>query len=634
MPRRVLLIEPDYKNKYPPMGLMKIATYYKQLGDNVRFFKGDLRDLMVALLCEDLIKILKAIKPKVQWVKYKPNLLKFIRYGRISDIPEGKHFTNSDVMDNVEFFRDKFKAKEYFENPRFDVVCITTLFTFHWKITIETINFAKLLCKNASCVFVGGVAATILSNYIEAETGIRPIAGILDKPGVLDKKNKTIIDTLPLDYSILHEIDYRYPVTDAYFTYTTRGCVNTCPFCAVPILEPEYQEYISLHKQLNITKKRFGEQRNLLLLDNNVLASSCFDEIIDEIKKSGFKQGATYLPPNPYAIAIRNLRSGINDRAYINICVELFEELLQKLKRHSLCKETTIYHKVYKKICDVNCDQNYTATKKAILNLNAFIAPIYKKYAYRPFARQRYVDFNQGVDARLITAENMHKLSEVNIRPLRIAFDHWGAKKTYERAVRTAVQAGITHMSNYMLYNFNDKPVELYRRMALTVNLCEELDIAIYSFPMKYHPIDDPAYFKNREFIGKFWCRKYIRAIQAVLTSTHGKIGRGKQFFEAAFGRNEEEFEEILLMPEAFIIKRFEHDEAMRKRYPEKCKKSYKYTLKTTDEWRKKFNRLSLEKRKMAIEIICENKFDDFDICCKDKTISNVLAFYKISRDE
>ena len=37
---RVLLVEPNYKNKYPPMGLMKISTYHKMLGDNVQFVKG------------------------------------------------------------------------------------------------------------------------------------------------------------------------------------------------------------------------------------------------------------------------------------------------------------------------------------------------------------------------------------------------------------------------------------------------------------------------------------------------------------------------------------------------------------------------------------------------------------------
>ena len=31
MKRKVLLVEPNYKNKYPPMGLMKIATYYRDM---------------------------------------------------------------------------------------------------------------------------------------------------------------------------------------------------------------------------------------------------------------------------------------------------------------------------------------------------------------------------------------------------------------------------------------------------------------------------------------------------------------------------------------------------------------------------------------------------------------------------
>ena len=47
MNREILLIEPNYKNKYPPMGLMQISTYYKNLGDKVTFFKGDLKDLVL-----------------------------------------------------------------------------------------------------------------------------------------------------------------------------------------------------------------------------------------------------------------------------------------------------------------------------------------------------------------------------------------------------------------------------------------------------------------------------------------------------------------------------------------------------------------------------------------------------------
>ena len=54
---------------------------------------------------------------------------------------------------------------------------------------------------------------------------------------------------------------------------------------------------------------------------------------------------------------------------------------------------------------------------------------------------------------------------------------------------------------------------------------------------MKYHPISDPEYFKNRDYLGEHWNRKFIRAVQAVLNSTKGKIGNGVEFFEEAFGR-------------------------------------------------------------------------------------------------
>src|SRR6266702_5266171 len=41
--KRILLIEPGYKNKYPPLGLMKIAAYHGPYGkrDYVKFIKGE-----------------------------------------------------------------------------------------------------------------------------------------------------------------------------------------------------------------------------------------------------------------------------------------------------------------------------------------------------------------------------------------------------------------------------------------------------------------------------------------------------------------------------------------------------------------------------------------------------------------
>ena len=73
---------------------------------------------------------------------------------------------------------------------------------------------------------------------------------------------------------------------------------------------------------------------------------------------------------------------------------------------------------------------------------------------------------------------------------------------------------------------------------------------------MKYHPL----YGENshdRNYIGVHWNRKYIRAIQAILNSTKGKVGKGVEFFGEAFGHTEKEYLELLEMPETFILYRF-----------------------------------------------------------------------------
>ena len=93
---------------------------------------------------------------------------------------------------------------------------------------------------------VGGIMSTLLPNEVYEATGIHPFEGLLNHPGDIDKGDTRIIDTLPLDYSILEEIDYKYPANNAYFAYMTRGCINHCAFCAVPKLEPHYCDYIGL----------------------------------------------------------------------------------------------------------------------------------------------------------------------------------------------------------------------------------------------------------------------------------------------------------------------------------------------------------------------------------------------------
>ena len=623
--RKVLLIEPNYKNKYPPMGIMKLATYYRSRGDDVRFYKGDLKSLAVDLICEDLLNHLQIIRPDIFWNKYYPTLFDFIKLGRYSILDVDPIFEDEFVLNAVKEYRQKYKQKDYFTNPKFDKVGITTLFTFYWKITIDTINFSKQLCKNEEDVMVGGIMSTLLPNEVFEATGIHPHIGLLDKPGVIDPDDSRIIDRLPLDYSILDEIDYIYPANNAYFAYMTRGCINKCTFCAVPTLEPAYCNYISLKEQINYTREHFGEQKDLLLMDNNVLASNDYNRIIEEIIDCGFGAGAKYTPSNEYDIAIKNLKSEYNNLAYIKKTIKLYKKLVTKLDDQEK-------NELYIKLKESNCLYDYTATRESILDLDSYIRPLYEK-TFKPTKKKRIIDFNQGIEGKLVTDEKMKKLSETNIFPLRIAFDHWGLEKTYTKAIRSAAKNGIRNLSNYMLYNYQDKPEELYYRMRLTVDLCEELDASIYSFPMKYHPINDPDFFMNRDYIGKHWNRKFIRAIQAILNSTKGKIGKGLSFFEEAFGSNIDEYNRLLWMPETFIIYRRQYDKNLRDKLADSYTKKYGIESDLANEWWDKFKSLNSKQLEEAKSIIALNKFKDGDYDCNNPQVEEVLSYYKITRN-
>ena len=620
MNRKVLLIEPNYKNKYPPMGLMKIATYYRRCNDDVRFFKGDLKKFAAQLLCEEFCS--KIGEPSLR--KLFPKLAEFIKIGKYSSLDAIPDFRGSEYEEIIKTYRRKYKNKEF---AQFDVVGVTTLFTFYWKQTVDTINYAKNFCKPNGKMLVGGIASTILPEYIYEETGIKPHIGLLDKQGDLDEDNTDIIDELPLDYSILEEVDYEYPAHNAYFGYMTRGCPRNCAFCAVKTLEPQYKNYIGIKHQIEYVDEHFGAQKDLLLMDNNVFASKCFGQIIDEIKECGFEKGATYVPPSEYDIAIKNLKKGYNSRAYIKKIIKLYDKIAEKLSEVESGE-------FYLRREEHGLLYVETATCEEIYAFDGNIRPLYDKFFHKS-KRARYIDFNQGLDARLATKEKMKKLSEINIRPLRIAFDHCDPKSvdSYVNAVKNAAECGIMELSNYLLYNFEDKPEELYYRMKINIELCEELGVTIYSFPMKYHPISDPEFFMNRDYLGEHWTRKFIRAVQAVLNSTKGKIGKGAEFFEEAFGHDLDEFYKILWMPETFIIYRRKYDQKLRERLADRYKNHSSEDCDLANEWWTKFCSLPTEKLEIAQAIISLNKFKEGDYECTDKEILDVLSYYSITRD-
>ena len=559
---------------------------------------------VIERIADRCIEEFNYIDSTIDWFLKRDEFIEYIKT-RKKEVIERLAIERSDMelilLAKLDDWKNYYWKGTWKDNPEWDRVGVTTLFTFYWDITVETINFAKLLVKKKKDLMVGGVLASIQPKELEEATGIKPWVGILGKPGVLDKGDTQIIDNLPLDYSILDEIEYKYPMSNAFYGYMTRGCIRHCAFCAVPTLEDKYIPYIPLKDRLDAVREVYGDQKDLLLMDNNVLASENLKDIIDDIVASGFGKGAKFVQPDMLEISIRNLQNGVNDRAYIRKSQALIAEFYQKLKP---MKGDESYE-VYKVMARYHINKLATTKKENLIAAYEEIKDIYKRHQH-PVPRARYVDFNQGVDARLFTEEIVELLSRIAIRPLRIAFDDIKTFPSYNKAIRMSAAAGLKDFSNYLLYNFVDKPLDLYQRLRINVELCDELNVNIYSFPMKYHPIrkgkdDAEDLSHNRDYIGKHWNRKYIRAIQAILNSTKGKVGKGITFFLEAFGNDETEYMELLEMPETFILYRF-----FFKWLDEKGSMG-------TDHWRQCWshcmNTLPEDEKQLVLDIIHTNTF-------------------------
>jgi len=203
--------------------------------------------------------------------------------------------------------------------------------------------------------------------------------------------------------------------------------------------------------------------------------------------------------------------------------------------------------------------------------------------------RQRSVDFNQGIDARLIAARPSlaDGLSRLCLHPVRLAFDFMRMRKPYIRAVEILAERGFFKFTNYMLFNFNDSPKDLFDRLMVNAALNQRLGIRITGFPMRFVPMKQV----KRDHVSDKWHWRYLRGIQCVLLATRGLVGTDPDFVKAAFGATHEEFLEILAMPDRYIIFREQHRN------------------KEAREWGRLYRRLSEASRHEFLELLADLRF-------------------------
>jgi len=151
-------------------------------------------------------------------------------------------------------------------------IYITSLFTWDLDSVVKSIRFYQDAFPRTE-IHVGGVAASVLPNYIRKATGINPHVGLLAEA-----------EECPPDYS--------QPFgrkLNASITFTSRGCPRNCRFCSVKIHEPTFNVCNDWERNLNLKFSR------IIFWDNNWLASPNLKNDCQKIKHLGkivdFNQG-------------------------------------------------------------------------------------------------------------------------------------------------------------------------------------------------------------------------------------------------------------------------------------------------------------------------------------------------------
>ena len=245
---KVLLVEPTYRKNtysvikkrtsaevgkkkisdgslwYPPIGLMKLSTFHKNRGDEVKFVIGNDKSL----------------------------------------------FEDGPLFSSL-----------------WDRVYISTLFTFDWDNTVATINFYKEAVGNSiHKIYVGGIMATLMPEELYEETGIYPIKGLLTSAEQIGLSDKNNINLITPDYDILD--NRIYAINETFYAYTTRGCENKCVWCGVPDIEPDFDPYIDIKPIITELRSRYGDKPKLKLMDNNVLVSERLGDIVEDLLMLGY----------------------------------------------------------------------------------------------------------------------------------------------------------------------------------------------------------------------------------------------------------------------------------------------------------------------------------------------------------
>jgi len=138
---------------------------------------------------------------------------------------------------------------------------------------------------------------------------------------------------------------------------------------------------------------------------------------------------------------------------------------------------------------------------------NPYWREIFHELIWFSRVRGMRVDFNQGLDARLITDEIAELLSKMRLMCVRLSYDQSRLRPHVERAIELISSHGIRRRKIvvYTLYNFNDDPDDFFRRVR------DILNWGAVVYPMRYEPLDALERWK---YVAPKWDRGRLELVE------------------------------------------------------------------------------------------------------------------------
>jgi hypothetical protein len=162
----------------------------------------------------------------------------------------------------------------------------------------------------------------------------------------------------------------------------------------------------------------------------------------------------------------------------------------------------------------------YPGHKKVILWDNNILASPYWRNIFDKLEESAVeVDFNQGLDARLLTEETALRLKRLRIPIVRLAYDSKGIKESLKKTIGLLKDVGIDgrRVVVYCLYGYLDMPDDFLERIR------DLITWGVVAYPMRYQPLE---LCKKDSYIYPNWNREQLEMI----AKARRVIGYGSAF--------------------------------------------------------------------------------------------------------